>query len=68
MTVESLEVAKDCVVEANGDIEVVYEYFHTITMKKLWSLESRYELGNTERSEYVVRPRIIYTRENGWSE
>lgn len=68
MTVESLEVAKEVVNEANGGIEVVYEYFHAITMKKLWSLESRYELGNTERSEYVSRPRIIYTRENGWSQ
>lgn len=65
MTVESLQVAKNCIIEAPDLFEVVYEYIHSITGKKLYSLETPTIRGRTEASQYVLNPRIIWTKGNG---
>lgn len=65
MTVYSLDVAKEIVAE-DPSVLVVYEYSHLISGKILWSIEHEYTFGNTLISPYVVRPRVVYQRGEGW--
>jgi hypothetical protein len=67
VTVESLEIAKAVVGEMGADAAAAYEYRHAVTGKKLWSVETDHTRGTTEASGCVSTPRLIYTREQGWS-
>lgn len=67
MTVESIETAKNIVIEDPNGVVAVYSYTHAITNKTLYSIESHYTRGATESSGMCCNIRLIYTPENGWS-
>jgi hypothetical protein len=68
MTVESLDTARAVVAEDPVGVAAVYEYHHAVTGKRLYSVEHPVNRGATEASGYVLSPRLIYTKEGGWSE
>jgi hypothetical protein len=66
MTIESLDTAHAIVDEDPNGVVAVYEYRHTETGKKLWSVEHRTQVGCTLRSPNVSECRQVYQKGRGW--
>lgn len=69
MTVEHLDTAKSIVEEDPDGIVAVYAYQSVYHRDKtLYSVEHWTQAGCTLRSSYVSQPKLIYTKEGGWTE
>lgn len=67
MTVRDLDTVLEMIKEDQSFVEVVYQYQNAASGETLYSVETKNSLGVTESSGFVSNPRIIYTKQGGWT-